>query len=506
MIRLLKPDALARSPAHARLNWLQLGLNAALAASWLLLYRPALRYLGNVVTNDDFRTNQLLLLGILALLISEVRRGTADAPLRADTAPALRRGPLALVVAASIAFVAAERWLAVNTLSAMLFGLASYGLLGLWMSPQRWRSGWPAALLLVGVLPFGDHLQTFAGYPLRILTARLVGAGLSAAGAPSIGVDTILVFETGISQIDVPCSGIKSLWTGLLFLLAATVVQRRRLDARWFGGATLFVTALFMVNLARVAILVTVGEVLELRPLAAMLHVPLGVLGFVLACAVAAWGLRSQAQRPTDVPHLAPASTHPALPLTVGLIALTAALTALYTPRPAGAVFAAPPVWHFPAELQMQPLPLTTHEHAWLAGDGAEDAQRWRFQWHGLNGSMIVVTSSTWRGHHRPERCFEVYGLTLDQSSTHLVDTDFPLRWVQLGAGQGLPLSASYWFQSAARTTDDYGTRIWADLARERPRWVLVSLLFDGQITPDDPDATALYRALHETIAARLAK
>ena len=62
-------------PVALPLNWPQLSLNATLAAAWLLLYRPVLRYLGNVATNDDFRTNQLLLLGILALLISEARRG-----------------------------------------------------------------------------------------------------------------------------------------------------------------------------------------------------------------------------------------------------------------------------------------------------------------------------------------------------------------------------------------------------------------------------------------------
>lgn len=504
MIRLLKPPVLTGSPTQPRRNWPQLSLNAVLVIAWLLLYHPALRYLSNIATDDDFRTNQLLLLGILALLISEARRGAAGARLRADTAPALRRGPLTLAMAASIAFVAVERWLAVNTLSATLFGLASYGLLGLWMSPARWRSGWPAALLLVGVLPFGDHLQTFAGYPLRILTARLVGAGLSAAGAPSLGTDTILVFETGISQIDVPCSGIKSLWTGLLFLLAATLVQRRRLDARWLGVAALFVAALFLVNLARVAILVSVGEVLQLRALAAMLHVPLGVLGFVLACAVAVWGLRAQAEAPTVAPSLpaAPAGRL-GLALSAGLLVVTAGLALLYTPRPAaGAGLAAPPVWRLPADLHTQPLPLTAQERAWLAGDGAEDAQRWRFQWRGLSGSLIVVASSTWRGHHRPERCFEVYGLTLDQSSTHLVDADFPLRAVQLGAGQGTPLSAAYWFQSATRTTDDYGARIWADLARERSRWVLVSLLFDRPVAADDPDAAALYRSLRDAVGS----
>ena len=89
--------------------------------------------------------------------------------------------------------VIAERVLDINTLSATLFGIATYGLVGLWMSPRSWRDGLPAALLLIGVLPFGEHMQTFIGYPMRIFTAELVRDGLAMFGVTSAGVDTILV-------------------------------------------------------------------------------------------------------------------------------------------------------------------------------------------------------------------------------------------------------------------------------------------------------------------------
>lgn len=504
MIRFLKPATLAADQTGPSVNWLQLALNAALALAWLALYRPVLDYLALVATVDDFRTNQILLLGIAVLLILEARDG--QLALRLDAVPTWRWPAGGLALGASVAFLLAERLLDVNMLSATLFGLASYGLLGLWLTPARWRSSLPVALLLIGVLPFGDHLQTFVGYPLRIVTAHLVRDGLGAVGVQSVGVDTILVFETGVSQIDVPCSGIKSLWTGMLFLLAATAVQRRPLNARWLGIALIFVALLFLANLARVAALVVVGEVLGLRMLAAMLHVPLGVLGFGLACATAAALLRRSPAPALPSATNRPPAPRPAVWVTPALLAITLALALLYTPRPASRAVAgaAAPAWLFPAALTVEPQPLTQAEHDWLTGDGAEAAQRWRFQWRGLGGSMILVTSSTWRAHHQPERCFEVYGLSLDQSSTHLVDGEFPLRFVQLGRAQGQALSASYWFQSADRVTDDYGTRIWADLSPKRARWVLVSVLFDRTVTPDDPDVAALYHILKDTIADRL--
>ena len=472
-----------------------------------MLYRPVFDYLATVFTREDFRTNQLVLIGILVLIVLQMR-GSAARP-RLDAAPQLRWPAFLLALCASAGFVAAERFLDVNSLSATLFGLATYGLLGLWMQPARWRQGLPAALLLIGVLPFGDHLQTFVGYPMRIATAGIVRDGLAAAGVHSVGVDTILVFENGISQVDVPCSGVKSLWTGMLFLLAATWIQRKPINARWLLVAAIFAGMLFVVNLARVAVLVTVGQVAGLQLMAEMLHVPLGVLGFVAACAAAVFLLnhlvgdanRADSRLARNEQTGKTGWLTPALVATIGLMAV------IYSPRPLAAASPSSATWQFPATLTTQPLPLTPKERDWLMGDGAELAERWRFEWRGLSGSMIVVTSRTWRAHHRPERCFEVYGLTLDDSRTHLVNPEFPLRFVSLGDGQESSLlSASYWFQSAERTTDDYGTRIWSDLSPQRERWVLMSILFDGVVDPNSEDVDSLYEALHFSVAQSLAE
>jgi exosortase O len=174
----------------------------------------------------------------------------------------------------------------------------------------------------------------------------------------------------------------------------------------------------------------------------------------------------------------------------------------LYAPRPQTGLAQPPPTWAFPTELAIKPLPLKPDEIEWLTRDGAASADRMRFEWRGVSGSMILITSRTWRAHHRPERCFEVYGLTLDDSSAHLVAPDFPLRLVSLSnGGQSVQLSASYWFQSAEQTTDDYGTRIWADLAPQRDKWILVSILFNEQVDPHDDDIADFYEALHQAVS-----
>lgn len=512
----------------------QTAINLILIGLWLWLYRPLFDYFTIIFSREDFRTNQLLLIGVVALIVAQVRAGHLR--LHFTAAPQLHRPALALAWGSALLFLLAERLLDINTLSASLFALGSYGLLGLWMAPQRWRQGLPAALLLAGTLPFGHHLQTFVGYPMRIATASLVGSGLAGLGVASVGVDTILVFENGVSQIDLPCSGVQSLWTGAMFLLAATWLERRRLGGRWLLLAMIFAGLLFAANFIRVAILIAVGEAAGWRLLAEMLHVPLGVLGFVAACAAAVVLLRRWVPALPPVDDLPPALSRPrwlAPTLALSLIALAL----LYAPRSQVGLSQPPREFAFPAALSVTPLPLKPDELAWFTREGAESAQRYRFEWRGLSGSMILVTSRTWRAHHRPERCFEVYGLSLEESRPHLVDaqniqipahaesqrrkeqiflggfaqelrpTDAPfsLRLVSLGDGQAHSLyTAAYWFQSATRTTDDYATRIWADLSPRRERWVLVSILFDNVYRPDQPNMQALYLALHRAAAQTL--
>lgn len=485
-------------------NWLNIVTNALLISLWLWLFAPVLGYFRLILTQEDFRTNQLVLLGILLLLGWQIYqqqfRPRLDAPWQ------WRPLPLFLVLATAVAFLLTERYLDINMLSALLFGLGSYGLAGLWLPAEKWRQGLPAALLLIGALPFGTHLQTFVGYPMRLATAALVRDGLHLLGIGSVGVDTILVFENGVSKIDLPCSGVQSLWTGLLFLLAATWLEQKRLGGRWLFTAVVLLLLLFLTNFLRVAILVMVGEVAQWRLLAEMLHVPLGVLGFVLACGGALLLLRYLVPTLASTPPVStpPASAAPRWLRPALLLALLG-FGLLYTARPVTGLTGTAVPLTLPAELHLTPEPLKPDEQAWLEKDGADTAVRYRFNWRGHTGSMILISSHTWRAHHRPERCFEVYGLTLHDSRPHLVTPDFPLRYVLLGDTATQPrVSAAYWFQSATQTTDDYATRIWADAQLQREKWMLVSILFDTHLPAHHPDTEALYQALHTAVGTTL--
>jgi exosortase O len=405
-------------------------------------------------------------------------------------------------------FLLAERYLDINTLSATLFGLASYGLLGLWLSPPTWRAGLPAALLLIGALPFGEHMDTFIGYPLRIATARLVSQGLAGVGVPNLGVDTILIFENGISQVDSPCSGIKSLWTGALFLLAATWIERRPINRRWLLAALAFFTLLLIANLLRVALLVLIGQIANWRLMAQMLHVPLGVIGFIAACGAALvmlrWAGSPEISTESDPPEEDPASLARPTWLAAGLVLTLLGLALLYSPRPQSVAAATPVAITFPQELPTNNWPLSQRQLNWLTSASTEGnvvPTRWRFEFGELRGSLLFVASNTWRAQHRPERCFTVYGLEIQQSIPIMAGDNFPLRWLTLGQGDDQAIySAAYWLQSSDRITEDYAARIWDDLTPQNQPWVLVTVLFDSPVDLQGETPRNLFTILRSVV------
>ncbi len=479
------------------------GLNATLVLVWAWLFRPIFPYFRMIATRQDFRSNQIVIVLLLALIIYKAH----DEQWRIDLSriATLRIVPLLLCLTAAIGYVISERFLDINTISAILFVLSSYGLSGLFLKRETWLKGLPVAMLIAGTIPLNNHLQTFLGYPMRITSATLIGNGLASAGFGSIGVDTILIFESGVAHIDIPCSGVQSLWTGMLFLTTATWLEQKRLGLRWLLTAILMVCLLFVSNLVRIGLLVIFGQVMALPIVAEMLHLPLGMLGFILTCLVTLWLLRlwvpsyhtAGSSSKSETVH-APRQWLFAL----GLLLVMFMFSLFHQPYVRANTAVATSTWHFPAQVQTEVQPLEQAQLDWLLEDGADSADRYRFQSDSLTGSMLFVSASNWHAHHFPEGCFTGLGLTTYETRTAMVSAEFPVRWLVLHAPDGTPYNGVYWFQSAETITDDYATRIWDDLRFERNEWVLVSAIFDQPVAFDSAETEIFLDNLRLTVAA----
>lgn len=124
------------------------------------------------------------------------------------------------------------------------------GALGLAAAPRGFALAWTALLALS--LPIVATLQFYLGYPLRVLTATLCAPLLGLGGLHVEAAGTTLAWAGERVIVDTPCSGLRMLWTGLVF--AAVLACRHRLDTR--AALALFrhaALAVFVANTLRAA-------------------------------------------------------------------------------------------------------------------------------------------------------------------------------------------------------------------------------------------------------------
>jgi len=266
-----------------------------------------------------------------------------------------------------------------------------------------------------------------------------------------------------------------------------------------------------------VAVLVLVGQVASWDMIAEWVHVPLGVLAFAGVCGVVLLLVRTQktseyplpakvVQPPPDDEDAAKIMKRPVW-LAPLLAVVIAAMALAYTPRPQLVMAQAAIHWVFPSEMQVQVDPLSPQLRAWVTQDGAEFADRWDFNWQSdageIQGSLMFLTSSTWRGQHRPERCFEVQGITVEAAQTIYFSDDFSAQLV-LVSGEPHQATAMYWLQTGSQATDDFATRIWSDLGSERQPWVLVTILLDDVYPSDSAAIREIAEAVRIAVANSL--
>ncbi|MEM9534931.1 MAG: exosortase O [Cyanobacteria bacterium P01_E01_bin.45] len=449
--------------------------------------------------------NLCLALGIGGVVLLFLLR---DRPLKQPFVgfPQLRWAPLTVMLGALCSTIAVKSWADIPQLEVVLFVLGTYGLLGLFLKPAAWKQGLVSAILVAGVLPFSTQFQTGLGTPARVFTAHLVEQAMHLWQFSAVSANDIIVLENGIAHVDLPCSGLKSLWTGSVFLLLVTWLERRHLGLRWLLAASGTIVALFWANAVRVFLLVLVAHGLNARQYAEMLHVPLGLIGFCLACALG-WLLLQWVPQREDgrarTPQLPLERTMPhqssmSRQWQVGLVAVLAVLAVVSNrvapPPPTTAIAAI----QLPQQLQATSLPLTPIETQFFQHSTFPIAEKWRFDWQGVSGSMLVVASHNWQAHHPPELCLAGNGFEVDGMTHQQIVENLDARWLSLDNGT---LSATYWFQSPQGTTDEFMTRFLESVTHRYTPWTMVSILFDGSIAPDDESVKAMTAAIRAAVA-----
>lgn len=475
-------------------NWRHGASLGILSGAWLYANRSALFLLLQSLQQASILN--LLLVGVTftALLVQLIRqsKGTEKKEQGLVTLQPL------LLMLATVAMAIALQWLVdIPQISIFLFTLGSYGLWGVFVNPKQWRRGLPSALLAACVLPVCTLFGSGLGFPVRVLTAHVVEQILSTWQISAISSQDIILLENGIAHIDLPCSGVKSLWTGGFFLLMATWLERRRLGWHWWGVCAVTGGLLVLGNMMRVLLLVLMGQVLNQPQFAQILHLPLGLLGFIIACATG-WILLQRVPRyrekteeealTIDAQPVSMQSTY--LGIAIALILLAQVKPALETVQPLTSI-------HLPLNVATETLPLTEAEQRFFDDAAKPVVQKQRFTFNTLSGSMLLVTSRGWHPHHPPELCLVGNGLKVDSMISTTLSPEINARWLSLQDGQ---LAATYWFQSPQRTTDDFIKRIWEYVAHRNRTWVLVSVLFDNFPELNSTEIQTFASTVHDAI------
>jgi exosortase O len=460
--------------------------------AWLWLVHPSLIWIADNLTRASGRLSLVLVAAIVGLAALELHQRRQEGE-RLQLRLSVGLLPTLLFCAGGVAFVVCERWVGVNRLSLLASFVGTVGLVGLYLPQTAWRRALiPFALFFVA-LPMAEQVDLYIGFPARSLTADIVHRALSDLVRLDITAETILVFENGAAQVDLPCSGVKSLWAGAVLSLAATWLGRRRVGWQWLAVNAVFAALLLSANVARVLALVAVGIVLEQTAAAELLHVSLGLIGFGLSSAVylilLRWAVPRWHVSQSELPR-----PEPAFRVRVPLLLLVVLLAIVWTERPAAAAVAQLP-FNLPAAVVAEPIELTPLERAHFREQGALQVAKLAFSWEETTGSLLVVLTESFRAHHLPLRCIEAAGLEIGRRTTELLDAHRPISRVELRGHGG---DAAYWFQSASSTTDDYTARVWADVVGAERRWILVSVLLDQQ--SEHPEE--LFALFHDAVAA----
>lgn len=388
-------------------------------------------------------------------------------------------------------------------IGAASFLLGGYSLLGFYLEEKLWMRGVFLAIIVTLTLPFIEHIQTFLGFPVRLMTANIVSALMHWMGISSISDSTVILTENSASVVDLPCSGVKSIYTGALFLCALFFFQRISFSCRTALVSLIFFASLLFFNIWRVFSLVYIYNVLQLPAAGNSLHVALGVGGFV-ASACLAWFLTKKfLASPLSVPSTSTSQTkdmkNMRWVIIIFLLCFLFLDAVLTFSRVSQSSVASPSNdVTFALDIQnvsLKEIPLTEPEKRFFQNREVLFTKKYDGKTAtGMPFSLLFVSSKSWRTHHNPEVCLRGLGYQISRSELlQLSDSSMKVRQVRLDP-RGTVL---YWFASQNKTISDYSERVWAGILHPDTAWTLIEIGLNDQADAQNPEILELVKKIN---------
>ncbi|MCB9235713.1 MAG: exosortase O [Bacteroidia bacterium] len=481
-----------------------------LALATLAAFYPAIFWVGRVFSGLYGVFNLIVLIMILLVLGSKYQwKFPRKFPPLEFT---FRLLPFLTVLFSATLWIYASYLVHINILAATACGLFVFGLAGFYSTPEKWaRSIVPVTLLLM-TLPFGTILDVYLGFPLRMGLIKALSGAFHDMGMANITSETIITIENNASQIDLSCSGLKGIWASLLFFFSITWIERLKISFAWVLSLCLLLGMVLLGNLFRIMAIVSLDSIYQLPKVAEAVHAPLGIISFGFACALTWLLIRSQPytwldskSRKISFPSftsISPLAHSHSRNLAGKMALLLILLPCLLLPyikdetKPGQALKI-----RLPAEWQATEMELRAEEASFFAEQNSQ-AAKYAFKWDTLQGSLLLVKNTGWRGHHHPEHCFRAAGQHIISSQTILTAPNKPAKQLEMEENT----LGFYWFQSPNSCTDDFSAKVWSEITHKENNWILVSAVFNDMNKNSFPLALQFVAQLNEKVGDYLQK
>ncbi|WP_028980548.1 exosortase O [Sporocytophaga myxococcoides] len=448
--------------------------------SIIFLYLPSLIWFTRSIFESYSVLNLILLLLVVFFLIRHLNNLPKGELLHIQ----FRWMPFILLCSVSVAYALSEIYARINMLSCGLFFLALFSISGFFMTYENWKKGILPTFLLIQTLPLGPHLDVYLGFPLRLFAAGSVTSFLSWFNISEVSKETIIMIENRSAEVSSACSGLNGLWTSWLFFFTISWIENKKINFRWLQYFMFLNLLIYSFNLIRIITIVFIETVLDRPVIAGIVHIPLGIAGFLFSCIITWFLLHYHLPSKED----SITAVRKSLPKNRTIVNLPALFSAavLFTLLSWTMLISKPATnlpqleLQWPADIIAQEIPITMAEYKAFERDNSS-GKKFQFSLRKLTGTCLIVYTNNWRGHHPPDLCTQANGFSITKSETRLITPNFPVTLLSL---DNTTQKACYWFQSSGQVTHDHASRVWTDIKNGEHDWVMISILLDQSPEP----------------------
>ena len=295
-----------------------------------------------------------------------------------------------------------------------------------------------------------DYFQIFLGVPFRLISAKVIENLFGLFNIKSVSENSVLIFENNITNIDYPCSGSALLYYVLILAIMICLIKGKKPDFKLIINLFICFGVAVFLNILRIFILISLSFNNDLSKFAHIIHVPLGIINFLLIAILFFFLLnRERTEEKTNKSWKYYAI------ITYILSAIFYGYCKFVPEEKTEYKIILHPVY--------KNLTLNDSEKSLYKKYGAQ-VQKYN---DGKN-VIIKIKSKSWQAIHNPDLCLRNQGFKIINSQTKYSDNK-QIRMLKTDKG-----NIYYYYTNGKITTDDYYLRVFKSIFSKDKLWELV--------------------------------